>query len=393
MAKIRHAEVKGLAGRHDTLVVDFNSDLNVFWGMNGSGKTSFLKILHSALAGDSSSIVRVPFKSALVVFEANGDVITRRITKSHKAPQPKNDEEELLFESQFDDDGQLRLVEMSRQMAWRTIPDSGRVRRFFHGYLPISRMTDLARSSRHSVHTRGRRDVSGLLDEAQIDEEFARQTLLLWREYNSQALVKIRKAQEQGLAEVLSAIMTGESSRRTTPTVSDIPSDIAFNLVTSFFERQRIDTQLTTSTKFEENYRNNSVLRDVVSRIAEVDAQIRLAQEPQRRLTKLLGTLFRGNKEVILDVRSGVVVRVGNEEIPIESLSSGEKQIVRILLECLAVGDHCILIDEPEISLHVDWQHELVESMQLVNADAQIILATHSPEVMAEIDHSKVFEI
>ncbi|MFB6398466.1 AAA family ATPase [Polymorphospora lycopeni] len=390
MAKIRHAQIVGLAGREGTFSVDFNEDLNIFWGMNGSGKTSFLKILHSALTGDPSYIVRVPFKSASVTFEvSSGERYTRTIRKTSRRPSKR----ELEFIEDLAASGQaveeFMLMEMSRQMAWKTEPE-GPVRRLRHGYLPISRMTDLVRGSRH-VST-GRRDVGGLLDEAQIDEEFARQTLALWREYNNQALIKIRRAQEQGLAEVLSAILTGERSRRRTKNADTIPSDLAFTLVTSFFQQQRISPQLSTREKFQENYEKNALLRDVVARIADVEVSIRMAQEPQRRLTNLLSSLFSRGKEVVLDSRS-VAVRVGREEIPIESLSSGEKQIVRILLECLAAGNHCILIDEPELSLHVDWQHRLVESMRAVNDEVQIILATHSPEVMAEIPNSRVFEL
>jgi predicted ATP-dependent endonuclease of OLD family len=56
-------------------------------------------------------------------------------------------------------------------------------------------------------------------------------------------------------------------------------------------------------------------------------------------------------------------------------------------------GASVILIDEPELSLHVDWQRRLVPSMRLLNPLAQLIVATHSPEIMAEIPDSNVFQI
>jgi predicted ATPase len=50
-----------------------------------------------------------------------------------------------------------------------------------------------------------------------------------------------------------------------------------------------------------------------------------------------------------------------------------------------------MLIDEPELSMHIDWQHELLTSMHTVNPEAQVIAATHSPEIMAEIPNERVF--
>ncbi|WP_431887031.1 AAA family ATPase [Micromonospora wenchangensis] len=393
MAKLLEAKVSGLAGRPGTVHVVFESDLNVFWGMNGSGKTSFLKILHSALTGHTGMIARVPFRSAEVTFEQNGRVITRSVRKAFRQSDLTVDEQEfweyMEQENVSEEEKRVFLAEISRKIQWTTAPDAKIDRSFPHGYLPISRMTDLAHSSFR--HGGSPREATGLLSETLIDEEFARQTTALWRDYSNAALVRIRQAQEQGLAEVLSAILSGEKSRSRSRSV--IPSDIAYGLVTSFFKGQRISPQLASQDKFSENYERNNLLQDVVTRIAEVEHLIAVAQEPQRRLMEMFAELFPKNKSLMLDPRQGVGVKIGDERIPLESLSSGEKQIVRLLLECLAARSNAILIDEPELSLHVDWQHRLVSFMSLINPEAQLILATHSPEVMANVANEKVFEL
>ena len=51
------------------------------------------------------------------------------------------------------------------------------------------------------------------------------------------------------------------------------------------------------------------------------------------------------------------------------------------------------MIDEPELSLHPDWQKGLVGSMRRVNPEAQFLLATHSPELMIDVDDDCVFEL
>jgi ABC-type multidrug transport system ATPase subunit len=49
-------KVEGLAGRSEPINFELRSDVNIFFGLNGSGKTSLLKILHSGLEDDSSEL-------------------------------------------------------------------------------------------------------------------------------------------------------------------------------------------------------------------------------------------------------------------------------------------------------------------------------------------------
>ena len=40
-----------------------------------------------------------------------------------------------------------------------------------------------------------------------------------------------------------------------------------------------------------------------------------------------------------------------------------------------------IFMDEPEISLHIRWQSEIIDRMRQINPFCQIIIATHSPSM------------
>ena len=65
-------------------------------------------------------------------------------------------------------------------------------------------------------------------------------------------------------------------------------------------------------------------------------------------------------------------------------LSSGEKQMLLILLTVLTQdGQRCVLfMDEPEASLHFEWQQRLIGMVHELNPNAQIILTTHSPALI-----------
>lgn len=69
--------------------------------------------------------------------------------------------------------------------------------------------------------------------------------------------------------------------------------------------------------------------------------------------------------------------------------SSGERQIVSLLFSATEMEEpRVVLVDEPELSLHVDWQRRLLSKMMEQVGDRQVIVCTHSPEIGAEFsDH------
>ena len=74
------------------------------------------------------------------------------------------------------------------------------------------------------------------------------------------------------------------------------------------------------------------------------------------------------------------------QELSPYKLSSGEKQMLVILLTALVQNQHphVMLMDEPEISLHIDWQQRLIGLIRELNPNAQIILTTHSPAMIMD---------
>ncbi|MFM7889044.1 MAG: AAA family ATPase, partial [Pseudanabaena sp.] len=66
----------------------------------------------------------------------------------------------------------------------------------------------------------------------------------------------------------------------------------------------------------------------------------------------------------------------------VQNLSSGEHQILAFIHACYFAKDKIILIDEPETSLHIDWQRDLLDSISQYSH--QFIICTHSPSVPAD---------
>ena len=76
-------------------------------------------------------------------------------------------------------------------------------------------------------------------------------------------------------------------------------------------------------------------------------------------------------------------------------LSSGEKQILLILLTVLTEDQqpYVLFMDEPEASLHFEWQKRLIAMVHELNPNAQIILTTHSPALIMDGWEDAVTEV
>lgn len=92
------------------------------------------------------------------------------------------------------------------------------------------------------------------------------------------------------------------------------------------------------------------------------------------------GKIIRINKqnEVVFDKKSATLT--------IEQLSSGEKQMLILLFTVFLMKQKpsILLLDEPEISLHIVWQDKLIETLLTINPNCQIFLTTHSPNIFAD---------
>lgn len=76
-------------------------------------------------------------------------------------------------------------------------------------------------------------------------------------------------------------------------------------------------------------------------------------------------------------------------------LSSGEKQILVILLTALTEDQqhYVLFMDEPEASLHFEWQKRLISMVREMNPNAQVVLTTHSPALIMDGWEDAVTEV
>lgn len=104
------------------------------------------------------------------------------------------------------------------------------------------------------------------------------------------------------------------------------------------------------------------------------------------KFTKFIKDHFK-KKELEINKESGFIFHKGNNIIQTKDLSSGEKHIILLafFLVFIAPEKSLVLIDEPEISLHLEWQEKLIDDFLELTDDSELrfIIATHSPGIIS----------
>lgn len=130
----------------------------------------------------------------------------------------------------------------------------------------------------------------------------------------------------------------------------------------------------------------NQIIEILTSGNPEDHMKAALVSVPKTKFQNIMDELFKDTNKTI-DRKSNEIQFFQNGEVltPYQ-LSSGEKQMLVIMLTVLVEnGEHyALLMDEPEISLHIEWQKGLLKLIRELNPNVQIILSTHSPALIMD---------
>jgi len=127
--------------------------------------------------------------------------------------------------------------------------------------------------------------------------------------------------------------------------------------------------------------------------LSDREAKLKPFEEVAGKAEQLVRSINKklSPKRFKLDVEQGYTVEsAAGEPLSLSCLSSGEQHELVLMHELLfdAEPGSLVLIDEPELSLHVDWQQALVGDLTEIArlADLRFVLATHSPYIAGEGD-------
>lgn len=121
-------------------------------------------------------------------------------------------------------------------------------------------------------------------------------------------------------------------------------------------------------------------------RMSMIDASAEKQAEMKARIEdfrSVINGLFQETeKHIEIEGNKFNIVSKG-KVLPIDALSSGEKQILLIMLRVFLLEgkESYVLLDEPENSLDISWQYKLIDTLTKLNPNAQFFITTHSPSI------------
>jgi len=162
---------------------------------------------------------------------------------------------------------------------------------------------------------------------------------------------------------------------------AEMLNSVGANLVTELdwqlfkLQRKYLDYQVNIG---------NRIIHALQSGGDNAATQAHLISEPKKKFQDLIDDLFSDTGKQIVRTENEIVFTQIGEKLQPYQLSSGEKQMLAILLTVLVEDDqpYILLMDEPEVSLHIEWQKRLIDIILDLNPNVQIILTTHSPAVI-----------
>lgn len=162
---------------------------------------------------------------------------------------------------------------------------------------------------------------------------------------------------------------------------ADMLSEVGANLVTELdwqlfkLQRKFLDYQVNIG---------NRIISALQSGTPDAAVKAQMLSEPKKKFQDLIDDLFSETGKKIIRTENEIrFSQIGETLFPYQ-LSSGEKQMLVILLTVLIEDNlpYVLFMDEPEVSLHIEWQKRLIDLILDLNPNVQIILTTHSPAVI-----------
>lgn len=170
--------------------------------------------------------------------------------------------------------------------------------------------------------------------------------------------------------------------------VSKIDTSLATELDWQLYKLQRkyLDYQVNIG---------NRMIAELQSGASDAALKAQALAERKATFQDIIDDLFADTgKKIIRSENEIRFSQIGETLIPYQ-LSSGEKQILAILLTVLVEDNqpYVLFMDEPEVSLHIEWQKQLIDLILRLNPNVQIILTTHSPAMIMNGWVDKVTEV
>ncbi len=172
--------------------------------------------------------------------------------------------------------------------------------------------------------------------------------------------------------------------------------DSFFNKITMLFEELKESDGKGFNISWLVNKAQIDRVADILDVIDSSNSRVSKLYSPIISFQNIVNDfLSESNKRIEINTVGRVeVVRPDGTRCLIDSLSSGERQLIimtaNVLFNKKMGRSSIIIIDEPELSLHMRWQEMFSEKILSISPRTQFIMATHSPEIVGNLEEKGI---
>lgn len=443
--KIVGFAIKALYGFFDYNVT-LNRDLTFIYGENGSGKTTVLNMLDHVVSGEIYKLFKYNFKKIVVYYEKSNEVEMK--STSSVEIQLKNRRKQILSVS-FDGDNRqimyqpdygdaLRYDERfySNRKFFEENPIAFKIRENFnYVFLPLNRLSyqkqlmdsrEFRSSKQRLIYEREllnaseaemagvesliRHSVSVINGKINNLNDAFRQDILksalemtinfdlddFFKYFNKDEVIpELENTKEQyiKLLEELKTITTDGQKREHETYFDELIKKVEGSLNNS--KKRGLPAELIGT------YVELIKIRKSIEIYEKMEQKIQEYRTPINEFLVYINKFLmsgKDEKELKIDSLGRVYFTTNytDGKVPLKFLSSGEKQIVTLISNLIFKVNRdkftIFIVDEPELSLHLSWQKQFVETIHEINDNMQLVFATHSPEIVGRYSN-KVYEL
>ncbi|WP_158292229.1 AAA family ATPase [Paracraurococcus ruber] len=369
---IRRFSVTGVGGQ-GKIEKTFDPEINIFTGRNGSGKTTLMKLIWYLISGNiERALQEVPFVSAEVETDKYIISINRR-SNNDADIRVSVGQENLHFSPPSDDDDDFGSPDSYIDEA-NTVCSKLGTSLFFPTFRRIEGGFSLASTRRGAVTGRLPRSQSsieeGLFD---LSRRLSNGRHLFIASFSTVDIVDLLMRKYTELSEQNNVLQRTVSER------------IIERIKLHKNEVRTADAG--TSVLPESRQSAEETIDEIRRQIEQLDAARLETLAPLEAIKNLVEKLFH-HSGIVLNAR----VSFGDAAHAVNSdqLSAGEKQMLSFICYNAFYQNATIFIDEPELSLHVDWQRQIFPILQRQGSSNQFIVATHSPFIYSKFPEKEI---
>ncbi len=364
---IQRIEVKGLNNRVDG-AWEFNKDLNIITGRNGSGKTTLLKLIWYLFSGNLGQVIsEIPFRYVSIKTDLFSLSLDQVDTDKGKIVcefvSINNTPENFVLPLRGGDDTTIDNFATSFEVVITSSLFFPSFRRIEGGFVRFSGNPSIDDSTRNHLQQPKRTAVH---EGAEMLQQAISKLSAEVSVYNHRFIASISTHDV--------VILLTEEFANVSEKTNELYSKLSKEITQKISETKEPDAA-------------NPVLAEIKMDVDHFTKERDSLLRPFSVLSERIRDIFQSKG---IRVTKGITLGEANEAIASDNLSAGEKQMLSFL--CYNTFSKCeaIFIDEPELSLHVDWQRRLLPTLLEQGTRSQFFIATHSPFIYSKYPDKEI---